>query len=374
MKKFSYTKYKNGRIGKISTLHGEISTPAFIFCGTKGAIKGLDHSEIFDETQILLCNTFHLRDQADKIEKLGGLHKFINWNKPIITDSGGFQIFSLGNGHISDEIKGIKNRKENLVKIFEDGCWFKNPLNGEKNFFSAKISIETQIKLGVDLVVSFDECTTSNSGYEYTKKSLERSHKWEEISLNYFEKNAKDHQMLYGIVQGGIFHDLRDKSINFVNEKNFFGHCIGGSLGKTKEEMYEIVKYVAQKLDQTRPIHLLGIGKPEDIFHLAPFIDTFDCVEPTRIARHGNSLIKKGKLNMKNSKFAFDSKPLDENCLCSTCKNFSRAYIHYLFKAKEIAGIQLLVRHNIHFMNTFMKELREAIANNELEKIKEIWL
>jgi queuine tRNA-ribosyltransferase len=370
---FKFTKYKQGRIGTITTKHGVINTPAFIFCGTKAAIKGLDHSYIHNETQVLLCNTFHLYNYADNIEKLGGLHKFMNWNKPIITDSGGFQIFSLGHGYISDEIKGIRNRKENLVKITDDGCFFKNPINGDKMFLSPVDSIKTQIKLGVDIAVAFDECTTSNAGYEYTQQSTRRSHKWEKISLEYFQQHKKSYQSLYGIVQGGIYTDLRDESIKFINQTEFDGICIGGSLGKSKEDMYQIVKYTADRLEETRPRHLLGIGKISDILNLFPYVDTFDCVEPTRIARHGTALLRSGKINIRNSIFYDDFRAICDKCLCHTCKNYTRAYIHYLFKVHEISGIQMLVIHNIHIMNTLMEKLREAIINDEIELLKETW-
>ena len=373
--RFIFENYPNGKIGKIITTHGEIETPAFIFCGTKGAIKGLDHHEIFDSTQILLCNTFHLHNYADNIEKLGGLHKFINWNKPIITDSGGFQIFSLGNGYVANEIKGVKFGTTNFTKITEDGCFFKNPINGDSQFFSAINSMQTQIKLGVDLAISFDECTTSNAGYDYTKNSMYRSHRWEQESLDYFNINKKPHQSLYGIVQGGTYEDLRLESIDFVNSRDFFGICIGGSLGKTKQEMYDIVKFISKKLDRTRPIHLLGIGRIEDILHLYPYVDTFDCVEPTRIARHGTALIKKGRLNLRNSKFITDNRPIENDCPCLTCQRYSRAYIAYLLKVNEISSIQLIVRHNIFYMNQFMKELRATIQNHEdITILKNKWL
>ena len=311
---------------------------------------------------------------AENIEKLGGIHKFINWNKPIITDSGGFQIFSLGNGYISDEIKGVRNREKNLVKIQEEGCYFKNPKNGNQMFLSAELSIKTQIQLGVDFVVAFDECTTSNAGYEYTKKSMERSHRWEKISLDYFNANKKNHQGLYGIIQGGIYEDLRIKSIDFVNNNDFFGICIGGSLGKTKEDMEKVVQFTAEKLEKNRPVHLLGIGFIEDIIKFAPYVDTFDCVEPTRIARHGNAINPGAKLNLKNSQYLLDSRPLYEGCTCLTCQKYSRAYIHYLIKAKEMSCVQLLVRHNIHMMNQLMIDVRNGIKKDNLEEVKAKWV
>lgn len=371
---FFYKNYKDGRLGLIKTKHGNIETPFFIFCATKGAIKGLDHSLIYDDTQIILSNTFHLHDQSEKIEKLGGIHKFINWNKPILTDSGGFQIFSLGNGFIADEIKGIRRGKTNFVKVLEEGCRFKNPKNGDIVFLTPERSIQIQIQLGVDFVVAFDECTTSHAGYEYTKKSMKRSHRWEEISLDYFKKNKKEHQNIYGIIQGGIYEDLRNESIEFVNNSDFFGIAIGGSLGKTKEEMYEVVKFTSEKIKKDRPVHLLGIGKIEDIINLAPYVDSFDCVEPTRIARHGTAILPKNKINLLNKKFSEDFTPICSECLCNTCKNYSKAYIHYLFKAKEMMGIQLLVQHNIFTMNQLMRDIREGLKTNTYEIVKNKWI
>lgn len=363
-----------GRLGLIKCTNGEIKTPAFIFCGTKGAIKGVELGEIDKSTQILLCNTFHLNAISENVHNAGGIHKFIGWNKPIITDSGGFQIFSLGNGYISDEIKGKLNRKTNFVKIKENGCEFKNPINGDICFLSPEKSIEIQINLGVDFVVCFDECTTSHHSYEYTKESMHRSHKWEDICLEYFNKNKKPHQSLYGIIQGGIYEDLREESINFIKERDFFGVCIGGCLGKTKEEMYNIVKSTSLKLNSQKPVHLLGIGRVEDILALCEYVDTFDCVEPTRIARHGVAIIPKYRLNLRNAKFYNDFSPLDNECGCTTCSRYSRAYLHYLLKAKELSYMALIVKHNIFTMNKLMEEIREAMKNGNLDLVKQKWL
>ena len=373
--KFTYEETKNGRLGKISTIHGDIITPCFIFCATKAAIKGHDHSKMLEKTQIILSNTFHLFPFADTIEKLGGIHKFINWSKPILTDSGGFQVFSLGHGHIADEIKGIRRREKNLVKIRENGCTFTNPKNGDKIFIGPEESIATQIKLGVDFVVAFDECTPSNSGYDYTARATDRSHRWEKISLDYFNEHSKDHQGIYGIVQGGIYENLRDISIKFIKENNFFGVAIGGSLGKTKEEMYEVVKRTSEKLRETRPVHLLGIGRIEDIVNLYSYVDTFDCVEPTRIARHGTVLIPGGKINLLKTIYVEDSRPIDKNCACDTCKNYSRAYIHYLFRNSELLGISLAVQHNVEVMNNLMEDIRKVLkGENNDENLRNKWL
>ncbi len=387
---FHYKDYKNGRIGSINTIHGSVTTPAFVFCGTKGTIKGL--LSCYFNSQILLCNAFHLKNHSDTIYQFGGLHKYIGWNKPIIMDSGGFQIFSMGYGSVASEIKGVRNKNKNYTKIIEEGCIFTDPNSGTKSLLSPEWSIETQYKLGADLTIVFDECTASHSGYEYTKESMYRSHRWELRSLKHFKElhlkkpfqqtinnpkqfwNGPKQQILYGIVQGGTYTDLRNQSIDFINQnQDFNAIAIGGSLGKSKKEMYDIVTYTAENLDKSRPRHLLGIGRVEDIITLAPYIDTFDCVEPTRIARHGMALIKKNKLNLKNQKFINDYNPIETDCQCDTCKNYSRSYISYLIKSHEIAGIQALVIHNIFFMNRLMEDIRHHISNNIYNKLINIY-
>jgi queuine tRNA-ribosyltransferase len=358
------------RNNSITTNHGEIKLPCFIFCATRAALKTVPVELIPSNTQIILCNTFHLQNYSHDIEKLGGVHKFMNWNKPMIADSGGFQIFSLGHGHIADEIKGIRRSKSSIVKINEKGCVFKSPINGDLQVLDAEESINIQHRLGVDLLISFDECTASHSGYEYTKLSMERSKRWSLRSLNHFKTLQSPHK-LYGIIQGGIYKDLRDESIDFVNNNDFYGCAIGGSLGKTKEEMYDIVKYTAEKLNPKRPRHLLGIGEIEDIIELYPYIDTFDCVEPTRIARHGTAIIPgNGKISLRRSRFKLDNSPIYDKCECTTCCNYSKAYIHYLLKIKEQLAFTLLSIHNIFTMNTLMEHIRSKSIN----EVKSLWL
>lgn len=374
MVSFEWEKYTLGRRGKIKTLHGVINTPAFIFCATKGTIKGMVNSNVPSNTQILLSNTFHLQEYCELIESTGGIQKFTGWNRPMITDSGGFQIFSLGFGSVAEEIKGIRKGNSSIEKINEKGCFFQSPIDGKIKFLSPEESMRVQIALGVDLVVAFDECTASHASYEYTKESMERSHRWEERSLSYFNKNRKKHQAIYGIVQGGVYKDLRDISIEFVNKNDFFGVCIGGCLGKTTEEMHDIVKYVSQKIDKKKPIHLLGIGKLEDIWELAPYIDTFDCVEPTRIGRHGIAIVRKNRINIKNAKNAKFNGPIDKNCLCRTCRLFSRAYLHYLFKVEPAVGSALVIEHNMFIMNQMMEELRESIETGTFLEKKKQWI
>ena len=384
------SKINNARTGKLITPHGKINTPAFIFCATKGALKASSTNLAKENnTQIILSNTYHLMLQpgGELISNHGGLHKFLNWNGPMLTDSGGFQIFSLGHGSVADEIKGRTNTKriKTLLSISEEGSLFKSYLDGSLKLLSPEKSIEIQRDIGADLILVFDECTPFHVNKTYTESSMRRSHRWAIRSLNRFNSSIKykpaygsaGEQKLYGIVQGGIYEDLREESIDFnLNKINTFGIAIGGSLGSSKEEMYKVVKFTAPKLGSKHPIHLLGIGDPNDIWELVKNgIDTFDCVSPTRLARHGSALIKGklGKKNIKNKEFSEDLTPIDINCSCSTCKNYSTAYLHHLFKAGELLGLQLITAHNIYFMNELMRKIRDSIKNDSLEEAEKEW-
>jgi queuine tRNA-ribosyltransferase len=358
-----------GRVCLVKTPHGEFLTPSFYFCGTHGAIKCNDTMSMMEEkTQTILSNTFSLLPFSDTIQKQGGIHKFIGWNKPMLTDSGGYQVFSMGYGSVSQEIKGKRNRKSFVKKITEEGVMFRSPINGDDIFLSPEVSIQTQYKIGADFVVSFDECTPFNISGDYTKKSMERSHRWETRSLIEFEKINNPMQRLYGVVQGGVFPQLRKESCDFVNKNNFFGVAIGGCLGKDKLQMYDITSFTLNNLEKNnRPIHLLGIGDVDDIRKFVPLgIDTFDCVSPTRLARHGVAIIRKGNLKLKlnNACYVQDSLPLDSECGCFTCINHSRSYIHYLLKRKEPLAALLLTRHNVRQMNDLFTEIREDILNS----------
>ncbi len=384
LKNFSFTfkksKSSKARLGLINTPHGAIETPAFIFCATKGAIKGVSPSHMLDEgTQIMLSNTYHLMLQpgADIVASLGGLHKMMSWNGPLLTDSGGYQIFSLGHGSVSDEIKGRRGdhsiRNKSLLKISEHGAMFRSYLDGKLHMLTPERSIAVQRALGADLILVLDECTPFNVSKEYTMKSMHMSHRWAIRSLKEFDRLDDGTQKLYGIVQGGIYQDLRDISTDFINNNNFFGHAIGGSLGASKEQMYEIVAYTASKLTPQRPIHLLGIGGLKDIlWGVQQGIDTFDCVHPTRLARHGGALkpggdgFGKEHINLLNAKYKIDNAPIDDSCICYTCQNFSKGYIHHLLKAKELLAFTLITIHNVNFMNKFMLDIRNAIKNEEL--------
>jgi queuine tRNA-ribosyltransferase len=370
------------RLGTLTTPHGAIETPAFIFCATKGAMKAVNMEQVKDaNTQIILSNTYHLMLQpnADVVEKMGGLHKFCGWNGPMLTDSGGFQIFSLGHGSVAEEIKGKRQggRANSLLKITEEGAKFRSYIDGSYHLLTPEKSIQIQKKLGPDLVVVLDECTPFHVDKKYTEKSMRMSHRWALRSLAEFDRDNDGKQALYGIIQGGVYPDLRQEGADFVNSQDFFGHAIGGSLGADKDQMAEVVSFTAPLLDRARPIHLLGIGGISDIFMgVRQGIDTFDCVHPTRMARHGGALVKgaaKESLQIRNAQYREDSTPLESDCGCFTCQRYSKAYLHHLFKAKEILGMQLITLHNIYFMNQLMMEIREGLRTNTLDVVEAKW-
>ncbi len=384
--------YNNARLGVISTPHGDIETPAFIFCATKAALKSFTTKEAKNNnTQIILSNTYHLMLQpgSDLIAKHGGLHKFIGWSGPMLTDSGGFQIFSLGYGSVADEIKGRKTNskvRKTLININEEGAIFKSYIDGSNLLLSPERSIQIQRDLGADLIVVFDECTPFNVDKDYTYNSMLRSHRWSKRSINMFNSNFKyspkkgssGFQEIYGIIQGGIYKELREESIDFnLTKINTFGIAIGGSLGANKEQMQEVVNFTASRINNNnKPIHLLGIGEPIDIWtFVEQGIDTFDCVSPTRLARHGAALVKgkSGKINLKNVRYKENLNPIDKDCRCYTCKNFTLAYLYHLFASQELLGLQLLTTHNIFFMNNLMKVIRNSIIENNFEIKKKEW-
>ncbi len=380
------------RTGIISTPHGNIETPAFIFCATKAALKSFTTKEARkNNTQIILSNTYHLMLQpgSDLIARHGGLHKFTGWNGPMLTDSGGFQIFSLGHGSVANEIKGRKsstNFKKTLLNINEEGAIFKSYVNGTNLLLSPEKSIKIQRDLGADLIVVFDECTPFNVDKSYTYNSMLRSHRWAKRSINAFNSklvyNSKEGsagiQAIYGIIQGGIYKDMREESIDFNQNKiDTFGIAIGGSLGSSKEEMKDVVNFTASQLNDTRPVHLLGIGDPIDIWtFVEQGIDTFDCVSPTRLARHGSALVKgkKGKINLKNAIYKDNLNPIDKQCECYTCKNFTVSYLYHLLVCQELLALQLLTNHNVYFINDLMKTIRNSIKENNFEKKRKEWL
>lgn len=382
----------NARCGKLTTPHGIVETPNFIFCATKAAIKGLSPTAMKAEnTQIILANTYHLMLQptSEIVKQLGGLHEMMGWDGPMFTDSGGYQIFSLGHGSISSEIKGKRNstRPNTLLKITEEGAKFRSYIDGSLHLLTPEKAIQIQRNLGADLIVVLDECTPFHVDKTYTANSMHMSHRWALRSVEEFKRENNYAQSLYGIIQGGVYEDLRKESADFVNSNEFFAHAIGGCLGSDKNQMHNIVGTTMSMLSQNRPVHLLGIGGVSDIFNgIIHGIDTFDCVHPTRLARHGGALVphslklieadpsKTEHFNLLNNRFRSDEKAIDPECGCSTCKHFSRGYLHHLFKAKEILGLQALTAHNVHFMNRLMQSIRNAIKDGTLEQERKKWV
>lgn len=512
------------RTGLITTPHGTVETPNFIFCATKAALKAVTTEQLRAEgAQIMLSNTYHLMLQpgAETVAKLGGLQKMTGWNGPMFTDSGGYQIFSMGHGSVSEEIKGKRNAEgmgwsKTLLKIDEEGATFRSYVDGNVHVLTPEKCIDIQRQLGADLIVVLDECTPFNIDRNYTKESMDRSHRWAVRCLEHFRRTDTLRQALYGIVQGGIYSDLRQESADFVNDHPFFGMAIGGTLGATKREMHEIVAYTRGMLRDDRPVHLLGIGGIRDIFHgVRQGIDTFDCVHPTRLGRHGSALVRadfwsegpyegvsdlsqitqdtpaeqivellppslRNKLRtkqarssdrlrtytdelaklkiagaarsvltedreqerrekllkvkakiaevnehirllpfsmleehrrtilarqtrptrsssassragegkdkspppssyhgrvrehvpMRRSHLEHDPRPIDPTCSCYTCRNFSRGYLHHLFKAEEMVGSTLVTIHNVAFMTRLMRDIRRGIAEDRLDEVE----
>ena len=353
--KFNITKKSgNARIGKLHLKHGIIDTPSFMTVGTYGSVKSLTNNELLDcNVQIILCNAYHLMLRPDQkiIEKAGGLHKFMNWNKPILTDSGGYQVFSLSS----------------QTKVSRDGVEFKSPLNGSKVFLSPEKSIEIQINLGSDIMMIFDECTPYPANKEQAKKSMELSLYWAELS----HKANTSSMPLFGIVQGGMYSDLRETSLKELLKFNFDGYALGGlSVGEPSALRNDILQKIAHKLPKDKPRYLMGVGKPKDIIYaVSQGIDMFDCVIPTRNARNGQLFTSSGILNIRNKQYESDLTPIDENCSCFTCKNYSRAYIRHLDKCNDILAGRLMSIHNVYFYQEFMRKIRFAIESNTLDDL-----
>lgn len=375
----------NARVGTLKTPHGTIQTPNYIFCGTKGAIKNLSPFQVKEAgADIILGNTYHLMIQpgADLIQKMGGLHKFNGWQGPMMTDSGGFQVFSMGHGSCADEIKGRNkdksDTKQSMLKISEEGVQFRSYKDGAKLHLTPESSIEIQKNIGADLIYQFDECTPYHVTKDYTENSMEMSARWGDRCLKKFDEIHDGSQALYGIVQGGVYEDLRSRSAQYIADRPFFGSAIGGCLGGSDEEMIGILDWAMPYLPEQRPVHFLGIGRIKDVFSFVrKGIDTFDCVTPTRIGRHGWALIKgnaEERINLRNAKFAEDDTPLDETMDLPCSNYYSKAYIHHLLKAGEMLAIQILTQHNIAVMTRLMREVRESIANGSLDELEKEWL
>ncbi|MFC7093076.1 tRNA guanosine(34) transglycosylase Tgt [Jeongeupia naejangsanensis] len=348
--KFTLHKTSGGaRRGTIELNHGTVETPVFMPVGTYGTVKAMTPRDLREiEAQICLGNTFHLwlRPGLDVIGKFGGLHQFMGWDKPILTDSGGFQVFSLGD----------------LRKISEEGVKFQSPINGDKLFLTPEESMRIQRVLNSDIVMIFDECTPYPADRKQAADSMRMSYRWAKRSRNEFDK-LENPNALFGIVQGGMYEDLRDESLAGLNDIGFHGMAIGGlSVGEPKEDMERILAHTAPRLPVDKPRYLMGVGTPEDlVYGVSQGIDMFDCVMPTRNARNGMLFTRFGDIKIKNAKHRMDERPLDETCDCYACQNFSRAYLHHLFRAGEILGSQLNTIHNLRYYQVLMAEMRAAI-------------
>lgn len=346
-------KYTNARVGVIHTASGDIPTPIFMPVGTVGTVKTMTVDDLKEMgAKIILGNTYHLylKPGMDIMKKAGGLHKFMNWDGPILTDSGGFQVFSLAD-----------NRK-----ISEDGVMFRSHIDGSKHFFTPEKSIEIQNDIHSDIMMSFDECVDANASYDYVKNSMERTLRWAKRGLDYHRANSHPDQSLFGIVQGGMFKDLREISAKETVAMDFDGYSIGGlSVGETKEEMIDILNFTTPLLPEDKPRYNMGVGTPDYLFEsFEAGIDMADCVLPTRIARNGTALTSEGRIVIKNATYKEDFSPLDPECDCYTCSNYSRAYLRHLVNTKEILGARLLSYHNLYFLLKMCENIREAIMND----------
>lgn len=354
------------RRGEFRTVHGTVQTPVFMNVGTVGAIKGAVSTDDLRGigTQIELSNTYHLhvRTGDEAIKKLGGLHRFMNWDRPILTDSGGFQVFSLAG----------------LRKIKEEGVTFHSHIDGHRIFMGPEQSMQIQSNLASTIAMAFDECPPSKAERSYVEDSVARTYRWlvrcqtEMKRLNGLEDTINKHQMLFGINQGAVYDDIRIENAKRITELDLDGYAVGGlAVGETHEEMYRILDSTVPYLPQDKPVYLMGVGTPLNIVEgVYRGVDFFDCVYPTRNGRHGHAYTHHGKINLLNAKFMFDERPIEEGCGCPACRSYSRAYIHHLFKAKEMLGMRLMVLHNLYFYNHLMEEIRNAIDEHRYEQFR----
>jgi queuine tRNA-ribosyltransferase len=359
------------RVGRIHTPHGIIDTPNFVGVGTNATLKALD-SVAVDALglQLMFCNTYHLmlHPGTETIRKAGGLHTFINRKQPIITDSGGFQVFSLAYGTVKDELKsrGQKKLDGSVLKISEDGVLFRSYRNGDKVLLTPEISIAAQKDLGADIIIPFDELPPYHIDGDSLRQSLERTHRWEKRSLDAHLAN-KNNQAIYAVIHGGVDNGLRKKSCDYLTSLEFDGFAVGGSLGKTRQEMFDLLRFTMPLLPTDKPNHLLGIGDLESLKKSIEFgVDTFDSSHPTRCARHGLFFTKNGcqKIMVSSNKECF--RPIEDDCTCPTCTNYTRAYLYHLYKTKELTGYTLATIHNVHFMVQLMADYRKQILNGDI--------
>ncbi|MBX3171871.1 MAG: tRNA guanosine(34) transglycosylase Tgt [Candidatus Eremiobacteraeota bacterium] len=382
------------RRGRIHTPHGIIETPEFLPVGTQASVKALTPQQLLDlGVQGVLANTYHLylRPGSQLVEKLGGLHRMMNWPRPIMTDSGGFQAFSLGAGRehgvgkIGGVFPGTAAKKprgaimSNMVKINEEGVRFRSHLDGSTHLLTPESSIRIQEELGADMILAFDECTSPLADKAYTEIALERTHRW---AVRCLEARRHTPQALYGILQGGAYQDLRERTLDFMLKWPWQGFAVGGSLGKTKEEMHQVLDWTLPGLPDDKPRHLLGIGEFSDLFEgVARGIDTFDCVIPTRFARNGHVFVPpgspgrspRGTWNILNARFFDLDEPIQKGCSCYCCRNFSLAYLRHLHKAEEILAYTLCSMHNLHFLLQLMREMRSALEEDRFADLRALY-
>jgi queuine tRNA-ribosyltransferase len=367
----------SARAGVIRTHHGDVPTPAFVPLATSGTVKGLSSSEVESlGFPMVLGNTFHLfiTPGEEHVESMGGLHEFMAWRRPIITDSGGFQVFSMGHGSVADEIKRSRGKGESrILSIDEEGVRFSSYLDGAPRFMGPETSMEVQARLGSDIALAFDECTPFHVDRDYTARSTERTHRWLDRCVDWRSEHAPEWQLFYGIVQGGVYDDLRDESAaRVVGTPGIDGIAVGGSLGDSKEQIQELVRRSLRPVPELWPRHLLGIGDIDDILGaVAAGIDTFDCATPTRLGRHGTALVPdpgaRWRHELRKSKWHGSREPIEEGCPCVACREHTRGYIHYLVREKELTGARLVTLHNLTFMSRLMVGVRNAIVAGDLE-------
>ncbi|MBT4917204.1 tRNA guanosine(34) transglycosylase Tgt [Candidatus Peregrinibacteria bacterium] len=368
------SKTTKARTGVFVTPHGEIRTPIFMPVGTKATVKTLSQKDLKDlDADIILANTYHLflRPGEKLVKRMGGLHKWMNWDRPILTDSGGFQVFSLA----QEKAPGKKNNIKTSVKIDEDGVEFKSHLDGKKHYLTPEKATKIQHDLGADVIMAFDECAPADSSKKYFEEAMERTHRWltrckkEHEKLN---KKQSTKQALFGIVQGGLYKSLRKESAKFINSQDLPGNAIGGlSVGESKTEMKEMIEATVPYLDENKPRYLMGVGTPEDLLEAVERgIDMFDCVHPTRMARHGAFWNEEGRHSIKNERFKTDKKSLQKACKCETCTTYSRSYLRHLLFENEILGLRLMTVHNVHFLLNLMTQIRENIKKGTFKRFK----
>jgi len=370
----------SARAGVLSLAHGEVHTPAFVPLASTATVKTLHAAEVDGlGYEMVLGNTFHLfiRPGAEHVAEMGGLHDFMGWRRPIITDSGGFQVFSLGHGSVADEIKRRRSRDQSKVlDIAEEGVTFRSYLDGSERFMGPETSMEVQALLGSDVALAFDECTPAHVDRDYTARAMQRTHRWLDRCVAWHSEHAPEHQLLFGIVQGGVYEDLRAESAERVAAATTQGVAVGGSLGQTKEEMQTVVAWSLRGLPGDAPRHLLGIGDVDDILSaVAAGIDTFDCATPTRLGRHGTALVpdpsSRFRLDLAKGASRGSRRPIAEGCRCPACREHTRGYLHYLIRAEELTGARLVTLHNLTFMAELMSGIRAAVAEGRLRAYSE---